>query len=289
MRITRANASRNCGAGRSRRSVPSGVWAHHPRAGFTLLELTAVVAIIVVLVSLLVAALNQTKEKALRISCMDNLKQLQLAWEMYTDDHEGLLPLNQTANGPAHHRIPNRGNSSNSWVVGTPRMDRSTMNLQRGSLFQYVKSAAPYRCPMDGSHVDGHPGIQRTRSYSMNAYLGGDDVFNPATRYSELDRPGNTFVFIEEHEQSLWESSFMVIPSIKPGKVRASASPLNSWLSTPSDRHEQGCNISFADGHIEYWRWYSPKSAESSKLSSSSSFRARDLRDLSRLQAVVGQ
>lgn len=122
----------------------------------------------------------------------------------------------------------------------------------------------------------------------MNAYLGGDEVFNPATRHSELSRPGNTFVFIEEHEESKWESSFVVIPGAKPGKVSIASASMNSWLSTPSDRHEQGCNMSFADGHIEYWRWYSPKAPGHSKLSNSN-FRARDLRDLSRLQNVVGQ
>lgn len=279
MRLTRPNASRECGNTR----LPLA-----RRYGFTLLELTAVISIIAVLVSLLCAALNRTKEKALRISCLDNLKQLQFAWEMYTDDHDGFLPLNQTASPLAqHHRIPSSGSSSNSWVVGNPREDRTSANIQRGSLFSYVKSVGPYHCPLDDSTVDRASGIVRTRSYSMNAFLGGDEVFNPALRFSELSRPANTFVFIEEHEDSRWESSFVVIPAIKPGRVTAASAPVNTWLSTPSDRHEQGCNLSFADGHIEYWPWYSPKMIRDSKLSSS--HRARDLRDLSRLQAVVGQ
>ena len=62
-----------------------------------------------------------------------------------------------------------------------------------------------------------------------------------------------------------------------------------TWISIPADRHEQGCNLSFADGHIEYWKWYSPKLPKDFKLSSSAANRARDMRDLMRLQTVVGQ
>ena len=258
-------------------------------AGFTLLELTAVVAIITILVSLLSAALNQTKQKALQLSCMDNLKQLQIAWFMYTtEDAEGFLPLNRTAEGTGHHRIPQWGNSSNSWVVGSPLVDVTTANIQRGTLYPYVKSTAPYRCQMDDSRVNRHPEVLRTRSYSMNAFLGGDEDLNPATKAEEVTRPSSTFVFIEEHEMSRWESSFVVLPSIKPGKLVAAGAPVSTWLSTPSDRHKQGCNLSFADGHVAYWHWYSPKSSTDSKMSSAAN-RTRDLRDLQRLQAVVGQ
>lgn len=256
--------------------------------GFTIVELTAVVAIITILVSLLVAALNQTKFKALRISCMDNQKHLQFAWEMYTDDSDGKLPLNQTAEGTGHHRIPQFGSSTNSWVVGNPRTDETTANIERGTLFPYVKSTGLYRCQMDDSRVNNRQNIQRTRSYSMNAFLGGDEDLNPALKYTELNRPGNTFVFIEEHEDSRWESSFVVLPSIRPGKLTAAGAPVTTWLSTPSDRHGQGCNMSFADGHVEYWKWYSPKTIKDSKLSSATT-KSRDLRDLSRLQEVVGQ
>jgi prepilin-type processing-associated H-X9-DG protein len=80
-----------------------------------------------------------------------------------------------------------------------------------------------------------------------------------------------------------------VVPSTKPPSFKAAATS-ETWISLPADRHEQGCNLSFADGHIEYWRWYSPKYPRDSKLSSSSTVnRNRDVRDLLRLQTVVGQ
>jgi prepilin-type N-terminal cleavage/methylation domain-containing protein/prepilin-type processing-associated H-X9-DG protein len=254
--------------------------------GFTLIELTAVVAIITVLTSLLCAALNQTKNKALRISCLDNLKQLNLAWQMYSEDFDGALPLNQTAGVALDHRFPRFNTSTNSWVAGNPRTDLSTANIRRGTLFPYVKSVAPYRCAMDESRVESRPELKRVRSYAMNAYLGGDDAMNPALNFAELRRPTSTFVFIEEHENSRWESSFVVVPAVKPGL--ASGTQLPSWVSTPSDRHDQGCNISFADGRIEYWRWDAPKGQRDTMMSSGAGGR-RDARDLSRLQSNVGQ
>lgn len=255
-------------------------------SGFTILELTAVVAIISILVSLLCAALNQTKNKALRISCLENVKQLNLAWRMYAEDSDGALPLNQTAGAMLDPRFPRFNTSTNSWVAGNPRKDLDTTNIRRGTLFPYVKSVSPYRCAMDDSRLESNPEILRVRSYSMNAYLGGDEAMNPALNYSELRRPSSTFVFIEEHENSRWESSFVVVPVIKPGYA---SSTLSSWVSTPSDRHDQGCNLSFSDGHIEYWKWYSPKLERDTMLSSAAGHRARDSRDLSRLQFVVGQ
>lgn len=252
------------------------------REGFTLLELLAVVLIISVLVSLLCAALNHTKSKALRVACLDNMKQLQFAWQMYTMENNENLPLNQEDPTPRHPRIPVVNSSDESWVAGNPKFDATTANIRRGTLYPYVNSVAAYRCPLDQSTVWGQPDLPRTRSYSMNAFLGGDPGLQPAPKMSFNDlinpRPENTFVFIEEHEESVWNSSFLVAP-----RSKLSIASL-SWLSTPSDRHEQGCNITFADGHIEYWRWYSPISETMGQHLSSN---GRAMRDIRRLQAAL--
>jgi prepilin-type N-terminal cleavage/methylation domain-containing protein/prepilin-type processing-associated H-X9-DG protein len=255
------------------------------RAGFTLLELSAVVFIIAVLTSLLSAALNHTKHKALRLSCLENVKQLQIAWGMYTDDNDNRLPLNQSAAVPLYHRIVSRKSSTNSWVTGNPLVDTDTKSIEQGSLYPYVKNVSSYRCPLDRSTVINHPEIPRTRSYAMSAYLGGDDPGDEKSRvkmrWGELTRPGNIFVFIEEDETSAWWPNFVVVPR---DKLSVASNTQNDWPSIPSDRHEQGCNLSFTDGHVEYWKWYAPKKSSETGTRLSSSKENPDLR---RLQASL--
>jgi prepilin-type processing-associated H-X9-DG protein len=132
---------------------------------------------------------------------------------------------------------------------------------------------------MDSSTTKG--GYPRTRSYSMDAYLGGDDEdVDPRVkmRLSDIVNPGpdKVFVFIEEHENSIWGSGFIVLPREK------FALNAGAWSSTPSDRHMRGCNLSFVDGHLEYWKWAVPKKPATGKL-----VNPGELRDLRRLQDAV--
>src|SRR5262249_4785211 len=151
--------------------------------------------------------------------------------------------------------------SSNSWVCGSPKEDLTPANIVKGSLFPYAgKSVNIYHCPADRSTVIGKRDVLRTRSYSISAYLNGDDEgLDPRvkTKEWELINPGvgSTFVFIEEHELSAWLGAFRVLP-----KERFTIAS-GTWTSTPSDRHNQGCNITFADTHVEYWKWFWPKKA----------------------------
>jgi prepilin-type N-terminal cleavage/methylation domain-containing protein/prepilin-type processing-associated H-X9-DG protein len=262
--------------------------ASRRRSAFTLLELLAVLTIILVVVGLLSAALNQTRTRTLRVTCLDNMRQLQLAWRMYAEDNNEHVALNKTAppltvGGVSIAAAPR--NSTNSWVAGNPKEDRTWQTLAQGTLYPYVKHPEVYRCPMDSSTTKA--GNPRTRSYSIDAYLGGDDEdVDPRVKMRLTDvvnpSPDKVFVFIEEHENSIWSGGFMVLPRDK--------FPLNggAWSSTPSDRHMQGCNLTFVDGHLEYWKWMAPKKAVSaSKVGNTLINAPNELRDLRRLQDAV--
>ena len=117
----------------------------------------------------------------------------------------------------------------------------------------------------------------------MSAYMNGDGAgIDPRvkTLYSEFRNPSpdKVFVFVEEHEASIWAGAFAVTPRDKISLLSG------SWTSTPADRHNQGCNLSFADGHVEYWKWHWPKSAD---LNNQQTANNHELRDLRRLQDAV--
>jgi prepilin-type N-terminal cleavage/methylation domain-containing protein/prepilin-type processing-associated H-X9-DG protein len=203
------------------------------RGAFTLIELLVVIAIIAILAALLLPALSRAKDKAYRIACLNNIRQLQLCWHLYALDNDGTVPMNYGLPG--------------SWVLGNAKLDTTSSNIQAGVLFPYSTSVAIYHCPADRSTIAG-TAQQRFRSYAMCVWIHGDDVnAQPAvTKLSQLLRPGpaRTFILADEHEGSIDNGSFFVFPL---GQW--------VWVNWPSTRHNLGGTISFADGHVEWWKW----------------------------------
>jgi prepilin-type processing-associated H-X9-DG protein len=154
-----------------------------------------------------------------------------------------------------------------SWTLGNARLDRTADNIRAGVLFQYNPSSGIYKCPSDSATVQNARGVARTRSYSADIWLNVDtdptdccQVWINAeadplvkTKSSQLLHPGpsSTFVFVDEHEQSI-DDGVMVVGH--PGH-----SVLDTWYKLPADRHDRGCNISFVDGRAEHWSWAWPK------------------------------
>jgi prepilin-type N-terminal cleavage/methylation domain-containing protein/prepilin-type processing-associated H-X9-DG protein len=251
------------------------------RSGFTLVEVLAVIAIILVVVGLLSSSLNQTRARALRMTCLNNMKQLQVAWYVYSTENDDYIVLNKTAPVSSGTSIAALASTTNSWVAGNPKLDKNAENVTKGKLYEYVRQPDVYRCPMDSSTT--RFGTMRARSYSVNAYLGGDDDdLDPRVKMKVGEiinpPPDKVFVFIEEHEDSIWNGGFMVLPQERFSKTTG------AWSSTPSDRHMQGCNLTFADGHLEYWKWLSPKKPERGNQLINN---IKELKDLRRLQESV--
>jgi len=234
------------------------------------MELLVVITVIVILAGLLLPALSRAKESAKNINCQSNLKQLQLCWHLYMDDYRGVLaPNNWIA-------VETGGNFQDlvqtSWCPGDARMDTNTANIQQGLLFPYNTSTAIYHCPSDVSTIEdgnGNPLSQlRNRSYNMSQSVNGYgwmtnqyadppapvDASQPCfQKYSAITNPSPSrlFVFVDENEVTLEDAQFGY-PC--PG----TGWPMPVWWDMPSNRHNQGANLSFADGHIEHWHWQAP-------------------------------
>jgi prepilin-type processing-associated H-X9-DG protein/prepilin-type N-terminal cleavage/methylation domain-containing protein len=229
--------------------------------GFTLIELLVVLSVIALLASLLLPALAKSKGKAQAITCLNNLKQLQLGWKMYVDDNKDTFPPNisrlvgfDQVNMVVDGRVP--------WVLGNAQLDISTSNITNGVLYGHVGSPTVYRCPADQSTVRDHPRLRRTRSYSTPEFFNCDVISHGALdgindnvanlrKLSQLTDPGPslTWVFIDEHEMSIDDGIFAIeFPGPPwPGQ--------EIWAAFPGDRHSNGANVSFADGHAEPHAW----------------------------------
>lgn len=240
--------------------------ALHRASGFTLVELLVVIAVIAVLVGLLLPALGRSKEAARSVACRNHLKQLQVCVHLYTVDHAGTLPPNNYVyNIQTEAPDPVAFSTNMTWCPGNTRLDMTPANIERGLLFPYNRSPAIYRCPSDRSYVETEEGRRlrklRTRSYNMSQSINGapveENAYGPPSfaKESQIDHPtpGELFVFIDVHEGGILDSLFGIPP---PGWERFM--PL-TWWDLPADRHNRGCSLSFADGHVERWRWDAPK------------------------------
>jgi prepilin-type N-terminal cleavage/methylation domain-containing protein/prepilin-type processing-associated H-X9-DG protein len=217
--------------------------------GFTLIELLVVIAIIAILAAMLLPALSTAKAKAQTVGCINNIRQLALAWSLYPDENGEWLVNN--------HGIDETRAARQNWVNnvmdwGTAEENTNVAYLISGKLTPLLAlNTLVYKCPSDRSMAENGP---RTRSYSMNSLVGNPGVltnkFNPDYaqffKLTEIKAPSATFVFLDEHPDTLNDGFFM--------------NRLNEdkWGNLPASHHNGAANLSFADGHIETHRWVVP-------------------------------
>jgi prepilin-type processing-associated H-X9-DG protein len=217
---------------------------------FTLVELLVVIASIAILLSLLLPALSRAKRTAHRITCINNHRQMALAWKMYSADNNDAFVLN------GHNLL---GDNRPYWVFGShfrpaTQLDTKYLVDPQYALFSvYIKEPRIYKCPSDPAKMRlvGRREQATIRSYAMNVFMGTASNSAAVLRRGfasyhnsvELRQPSERFLFIDINPWSVCNSAFFVTPG-EP-----------YFFMYPGYFHNHGAILSFADGHAEYHKW----------------------------------
>ncbi len=208
------------------------------RAGFTLVELLVVISIIAMLLSILMPSLSNARQQAKSLVCRNNLKQLWIGWHLYSNDN--------------NDRLCERDDWANKWIGASDPEYNTDLALKTGRLWPYVEEAKLYKCQSYKGWLNRQyfvscaMGTMGSLGCRDSLYIKMPDIDNPTERivylegaiYRDFDKYGtpetlrNCYI-IDRKNYNIW----------------------HDMTSRPAVRHNEGNNLVFADGHVEYYKY----------------------------------
>lgn len=237
------------------------------KKGFTLIELLVVISIIALLMAVLIPALRAAKAAATGSVCVSNLHSLAMAWFTYSiENNDKIVNGNVSSSNFARRTywVTPPMDISGNYIGNSPLCDieDKKRGIRDGTLFPYTKDVEVYHCPADKRYrrAPGHPTANNAdggyRSYSIPDGANGDpkNTYNIA-RYSQINKPAEKYVFIEENDSRGWNKGSWVLEDYD-------TLTKFDWTDQVASWHNEKSTLGWADGHANVHRWVDKRTIE---------------------------